>query len=143
MREASLAAFEHQDIPFERLVEVLAPARSLARHPLFQVMLTLQNNTTAALDLPGLRAQGVSPGAPMARFDLDVSVTEMSGAGGIPAGIRGRVTGAADLFDASTVDAIAGWLVRLLEAVTAEPGLRVSGRRAGCGRTAPAASGVE
>ncbi len=129
VRETSLAAFEHQDVPFERLVEELAPARSLARHPLVQVMLTVQNNAAATLDLPGVRSRGAtaSAGAPMARFDLDVSVGEAFGADGVPAGLRGGVTGAADLFDAGTVEAIAGRLARVLDAVTADPGLRLSG----------------
>ena len=65
--------------------------------------------------------------APMARFDLYVAVAEAVGAGGAPAGLRGVVTGAADLFDAGTVAAIAARLVRVLDAVTADPGLRVSG----------------
>ena len=72
-------------MPFERLVEELAPDRSLARHPLFQVMLTVQNNAAAALDLPGVRRRGgLPPGAPMARFDLDVTVAEAFGAGRCP-----------------------------------------------------------
>ncbi|MFB7658153.1 amino acid adenylation domain-containing protein, partial [Streptomyces sp. NPDC056128] len=125
VRETSLAALEHQEVPFERLVEVLAPDRSLARHPLFQVMLTLQNLGQARLDLPGLRVAPVSGGLRVAKFDLDVSLGEVTDGEGRPVGLRGSVTGAADLFDAGTVDAVAERLVKVLSLVAADPQARV------------------
>ncbi|MFC3573272.1 amino acid adenylation domain-containing protein, partial [Streptomyces yaanensis] len=130
VRETSLAGFEHQDVPFERLVEELAPVRSLSRHPLFQVMLTVQNNAEAVLDLPGVQAgahAASNTSMSAARFDLDVNVGEVFGADGVPAGIHGGVTGSADLFDAGTVAVIAERWVRVLEAVTADPSVPVSG----------------
>jgi amino acid adenylation domain-containing protein len=126
VRETTLSAFKHQDVPFEKLVEELSPTRSLSRHPLFQVMLTLQNNAEAVLDLPGVKTGAVPAGVPAARFDLDVSVSEVFGADGAPAGLRGSVVVAADLFDAGSAALLAGRLARVLDAVTAEPRTRLS-----------------
>ena len=127
VREFWLAALEHQDVPFERLVEDLAPERSLARHPLFQVMLTLQNNAPAQADagLPGVRATAVRAGAGAARFDLDVILGEARDGQGLPGGLRGQLIAAADLFDEPTARAIAGRLARVLAAVAAGPDARL------------------
>ncbi|WTN35326.1 non-ribosomal peptide synthase/polyketide synthase [Streptomyces canus] len=126
VREAGLDALDHQDVPFERLVEELAPARSLSRHPLFQVMLTVQNTASADVHLPGLRVELVPTGGSTAKFDLEVSVGEAFDADGAPAGVSGRFVASADLFDAGTAERVAGWLVRVVEVLSAEPGMRLS-----------------
>ncbi|WP_190012483.1 non-ribosomal peptide synthetase, partial [Streptomyces griseomycini] len=113
--------------PFEQVVEALNPVRSPARHPLFQVMLTLQNTARDALELPGLRVEPVAPGATAAKFDLSFDFTERFTADGAPAGVGGGITYAADLFDRTTAEAVADRLTRLLDAVGHDPGLRVAG----------------
>ncbi|MFJ1855337.1 amino acid adenylation domain-containing protein [Streptomyces sp. NPDC088166] len=126
VREASLSAHEHQDVPFEKLVEELSPVRSLARHPLFQVMLALQNNAEAVVDLPGLQAREVRTGQPAAKFDVELGLQELYGAGGEPAGVRGSLIVAEDLFDAGTAQRIAAWFVRAVTALAADPQVRLS-----------------
>jgi hypothetical protein len=121
VRECWLGALAHQDVPFEQLVEILAPARSAGRHPLFQVMLTVQNNAPPALDLPGLRVGRLPAGPAAAKFDLDVTLGETFDAQGVPAGLRGSVIAAADLFDPQTAGNIARWFGRVLTAVAADP----------------------
>src|SRR5262249_24921274 len=82
------AAYSHQELPFERLVEALNPARSLAHHPLFQVMLALQNNAPAQLELEGLSVSVEPVAGASAKFDLSVSLAEERSADGGPGGRR-------------------------------------------------------
>ncbi|MEV7740099.1 amino acid adenylation domain-containing protein, partial [Streptomyces sp. NPDC088921] len=126
VRETSLSAFAHQDVPFEKLVEELAPSRSLARQPLFQVIMTFHNTGEAVLELPELDEELFGSTRPAAKFDLDVMVGEEFDAAGAPAGVRGAVTVAADLFDAETAGAMANRLLRVLESVVEDPSARVS-----------------
>ncbi|MGH8902423.1 MAG: amino acid adenylation domain-containing protein [Egibacteraceae bacterium] len=126
VRETALAAYAHQDVPFEYLVEVLNPARSLAHHPLFQVMLTLGTAPRAGFALPGLHARPVPAPTGTARFDLSLALSERRSADGNLEGIDGIVEYAADLFDAATVQTLVDRWVRLLEAVVADPDLPVS-----------------
>ncbi|MGC1282149.1 MAG: amino acid adenylation domain-containing protein, partial [Streptosporangiaceae bacterium] len=125
VRDASLAALEHQDVPFERLVEVLAPARSIARHPLFQVELSMQNTAPVELDLADLQVSILRVGEPTVRFDVNVTIAESFEADGSPAGLHCTVTGSADLFDGATVQRIGESLERVLAAVAADPHARV------------------
>ncbi|HEX9571575.1 MAG TPA: condensation domain-containing protein, partial [Burkholderiales bacterium] len=122
VRASNLAAYGQQELPFERLVEVLNPARSLSRHPLFQVMLAFQNQAAVELDLPGLRARFEPVATASAKFDLSVSLAERRAGDGSPAGIEGVVEYATDLFDRGSVAGLAERLVRLLTAAVDEPG---------------------
>ena len=74
MRAVDLAAYAHQELPFERLVELLNPVRSLSRHPLFQVMLAFQNTPEAVLELPGIVARPEPVSVNAAKFDLSLEL---------------------------------------------------------------------
>jgi amino acid adenylation domain-containing protein len=142
VRRYWLGALDHQDVPFEQLVEVLAPERSLARHPLFQVMVTVQNNAPAVLELPGLAAAAVAAGPAPARFDVEVSLAETRDGRGLPGGLGGTLTAAADLFDVGTARLLSGRLARVLAVVAADPAIRLRQvRLLGAGERAQILSG--
>ncbi|MGW2415540.1 amino acid adenylation domain-containing protein [Streptomyces tubercidicus] len=126
VRETDLNAYSHQDIPFESLVEVLNPTRSLAHHPLFQVMLAFNSNPRGELAFAGAKAvpQEVRTGA--ARMDLTVNVAERHADDGSPDGITGSIAYRADLFEPGTVTALVERLLRVLRAVVDDPGRRVA-----------------
>ncbi|WP_153349226.1 non-ribosomal peptide synthetase, partial [Nocardia aurantia] len=125
IRESDLAAFAHADVPFERLVEVLEPARSQAWHPLFQVMLSVQEMSHAALEMGELRVTADELDVAVAKFDLQWTLTENFGATGEPVGIDAVAHFATDLFDPNTVAAFNTRLLRILTAVTTDPDLAV------------------
>ncbi|MFF2393834.1 non-ribosomal peptide synthase/polyketide synthase [Nocardia sp. NPDC058114] len=117
-RAADIAAFSHADVPFERLVEVLNPARSTARHPLFQVGYSFQNHDRAQLELPGLSVSAVEFDAGVAQFDLHLFALDNYTADGTPAGIEMALGYATELFDAATAERFAGQLCRILASVS-------------------------
>ncbi|WP_139131420.1 condensation domain-containing protein, partial [Streptomyces griseus] len=126
VRVTDLAAYAHQDVPFEQLVHALQPSRSLARHPLFQVMIVLQNNAVASLDLPGLVAAPVDGEGGAAKFDLGFNFVERTDAEGAPAGIDVTVEYSSDLFDEGTVTDLGRRLLRLLSLGAADPAMPLS-----------------
>jgi amino acid adenylation domain-containing protein len=121
VKEQALGAQHHQDIPFEQVVELIDPVRSLSHAPLFQAMLIWQNAPGGAVELPGLApaplGEASRPGAEgqaTAKFDLSLALSERGGR------IVGVVEYAAALFERATVDRFAGYLRRALEAMAAD-----------------------
>ncbi|MBW0009180.1 MAG: AMP-binding protein, partial [Pseudonocardiales bacterium] len=126
VRETALGAYAHQDVPFEYLVEVLNPTRSLSHHPLFQIALALQNAPRADFHLPGLDVSGVPAPTGTAKFDLSISLSEHHGPEGSPQGMTGYVEYSTDLFDPTTVETLLTRWIRLLDAVAADPEAPIS-----------------
>ncbi len=122
VRERDLAAFAHAGVPFERLVEVLEPARAPGRHPLFQVMLTFQNLGHTALELPGLTVSELGVDAPTAKFDMQLTLSEQAADA---AAMDAELVYAADLFDAEFAETFVQRFLRVLGSVAADPTLRV------------------
>ena len=115
VREGCLAAYTHQDLPFEMLVDALQPQRDLSRNPLFQVLFALQNAPLPALELPGLSLQSVPATNEATRFDLEVHMMEQAD------GIIGSIVYSTDLFDAATIRRLLGHFQVLLAGITADP----------------------
>ncbi len=120
IREVALEAYDHQDLPFERVVEELDPERDIGRNPLFQVMFALQNAPSSEVSLPGLRLSPIELKLQRIRFDLEVHLWETDG------GLHGLFLYSTDLFDASTVARLVDHFACLLEAVAADPERRLA-----------------
>ncbi|MEV0895343.1 non-ribosomal peptide synthase/polyketide synthase [Actinoplanes sp. NPDC049802] len=117
VRAVDLAAYDHADLPFDRVVEAVNPRRSAAHSPLFQVMLSYQNGMQRAPVLPGLTTEIAYTEPEIAKFDLTVSVAETPGVDGLAGYLEYRT----DLFDPATVAGLADRFTRLLAAAVAEP----------------------
>ncbi|RMI15086.1 amino acid adenylation domain-containing protein, partial [Sinorhizobium meliloti] len=113
-RRTALTAQEHQDLPFEQVVEIVKPPRSLDRTPLFQVMLAWQNNSIGPLDLPGLRVEPAGEGLDQVKFDLELDLGEDGDQ------IAGSLHYATELFDEATIARQRGYLLALLRAMVAD-----------------------
>ncbi|MFC8226301.1 non-ribosomal peptide synthase/polyketide synthase [Streptomyces sp. NPDC057287] len=127
VRETSLSAYAHQDVPFEHLVEALNPSRSLSHHPLFQTGLVVQNAPGRDFSLPGLQVSGMTVSTGTARLDLTFGFAEEYGPDGEPAGLSGAIEYSTDLFDRATVEILTARWTRLLAAVADAPDRPIGG----------------
>ncbi|HEX8241937.1 MAG TPA: amino acid adenylation domain-containing protein, partial [Longimicrobium sp.] len=115
VREGTLDAYAHQEVPFERLVEELKVGRSLDRHPLFQVIFSMHAGGYGAPNLPGISVDVEEGDAETAKVDLVLGMIEESG------GIEGVFQYASDLFDEATIQRMASHLATLLDAALTDP----------------------
>ncbi len=115
VREVTLGAYAHQDLPFEKLVEALQPERDLSRAPYFQVMLVLQNTPDQEIRLPNLVVETERVETDTAAFDLTVTLSQQED------GIAGSMEFNSDLFDSDSIDRLSRQFVVLLDAATADP----------------------
>jgi amino acid adenylation domain-containing protein len=115
VREATVAAYQHQDVPFEKLVEELKPARDMSYSPLFQLMFTWQNIPLKPDDLPGLMLKPISIDTGASMFDLTIYMWEEGG------GLAGQIEYNTDLFDRSTIVRIYTHFQRLIEGIIKDP----------------------
>ncbi len=119
-RTAAHGAYAHQDLPFERIVEELAPERLAGRNPLFQVMLALQNTPVTRTEVPGLALIPLPAETGTAKFDLSLSLAEVDDR------LEGDLEYSTELFDATTIDRLAGHLLRWLDAAVSDPIARIA-----------------
>jgi amino acid adenylation domain-containing protein len=119
VREMALGAYAHQDLPFEMLVEVLQPERNLSHTPLFQVMFVLENAPMPTVELTGLTVSQLKIKNQTAKFDLTLAMENTA------TGLAGVWEYNTDLFDASTIERMAGHFVTLLQGIVANPQQRI------------------
>ncbi|HZH78419.1 MAG TPA: amino acid adenylation domain-containing protein, partial [Archangium sp.] len=120
VRSLTLAAYSHQDLPFEKLVEELHPSRDLSRNPLFQVVFNLQNTPQPELAVPGLKLRHVEVEIPISKFDLSLALAETA------EGLEGSLEYNTDLFEPATAARMAEHFRVLLEGIVANPEQRLS-----------------
>ena len=120
IRDLTLGAYAHQDLPFERIVEELQPARDLSRNPIFQVSFNLQNAPIQELELPGLTIRTQEFESLTTRFDLECHVWDMAD------GLQGFLFYSTDLFEEATIERLLAHYRKFLEEVVANPDQRVS-----------------
>jgi amino acid adenylation domain-containing protein len=120
VRQVSLGAYDHQDLPFEKLVEELKPDRQLNRNPLVQVLFQLLNFPDAQLDLDQLQVSRLPTSSQRVRFDLEMHIWQRSKT------LSGSIVYSTDLFDSATIERFVGNFATLLKGIVADPGQRIS-----------------